>query len=419
MGEVIHWNQSYPSCLDKMTVLVSSTKPVPHTTPFLVAMSKGVDIVTHKWLLRSLKQEEFLPLSDYLLKDDGVAESTDITTNVYDTPFSLSDAIVNGMRASDEGGIFDGCVFALCRGIGKAERDMTKKELKVLLQAAGAEELQRGMLEDTDTIDNLLVVTSMKATDEQIEYASEFEEFGGMRVSSMVILQVLLLQSKTPLEKVIEVMEERAAAKKNAFDAALHSFASGPAKELLRMTLVEASRTLSKPDEGDKNRGQLGQGGTLQIVASRLDKYAHYFDQERTLKFKARVPSKSFAYKEMLSNAGEDNCIVWETSNEAGDQTMNRRHFFWFHSRAQLDTCLVTMFGIDLNSNNQSILEEWYDEKSRFYANEFTFPAHVIVNNVDEMDEEDFSVRVRSPSKPRGALMCEYGYDTYAESQQV
>ena len=421
MGEVIHWNQSYPSCLDKMTVLVSSTtpEPDPHTTPFLVAMSKGVAIVTRKWLFKSLKQEKCLPLSDYLLKDDGVAESTDITKNVYDTPFSLSDAIANGIHASSKGGILDGYVFALCPGIGKAEHDFTRKELRVLLQAAGAEALPNDMLEETDTIDNLLVVTSMKATDEQIEHASKFEEFGGMRVSSMLILQMLLHQSKDPLEKLIEVMKERTAAKKNAFDAALHTFATGPAKELLRMTLVEVNRTLSKPDEGDKNRGQLGQGGTIQIVESGLNKYLHYFDQEGSLKFKARVPSKFFAHKEMISSAGEQNVIAWEVSNEIGDQTMNRRHLLWFHNRAQLDTCLVTLFGIDVDSANQSILEEWYNESSRFYANEVTLPAHVIVKDEDKMDEEEFSVRVRSPSKPRGASICEHGCDPYAESQQV
>lgn len=233
-------------------------------------------------------------------------------------------------------------------------------------------------------------------------------------MTGMIVLEIFLLQSKTPLERLIKAKEKVAAEK----DAA---FATGYDKELFRTNLVEVNRSLSKPDEGDKNRGNLGSGGTLQIVEveSGSKKYVRYFDQDRNLKFKAAAPLKFVARNErsVFGNAGQQHVIAWEVTNEAGDQTIWRRHHFWFHRREQLDTFLVILFGSDVDpSTKQSILEEWYDESGKFCENEFNLPAHVIVKDEDTMDEE---LPVRKTVKPRAAEICEHGCDPYAASQQI
>ena len=349
-------------------------------------------------------------MDKYLLKDDSAAEGIDVAKNLYDAFFPLSRAIENGIEASSKGGILGGYLFVLCPDVEKSEEDFTKKELRVLLEAAGARKLTKPMLEAGDKFDNLLVVTSTTATDEQIKFVSKFETVGGMRVNIFLALQMLLFQSKTPLERLIKA-KERAAAKK---EAAFQCVATG-SKELLRMELVEVNRTLSKPNEGDKNRGSLGRGGTLQIVESGSKKYVLYFDQDRTLKFKATAPSKALA--SVFGNAGKQHVFAWEVTNESGDQTMWRRYFFWFHRREQLDMFLVILFGVDVDpSTNQSILEEWYDESGKFCENESNVPAHVIVKDEDVMDEE---FPVRKTVKPRAAEICEHGCDPYEASQQI
>eukprot|EP00985_Skeletonema_marinoi_P031509 scaffold37714_cov248-Skeletonema_marinoi.AAC.3 len=269
-------------------------------------MIRGIPIVTYEWLTKSLKQGEFLPMDNYLIKDDSAAEGIDVTKKLFDTSVPLSQAIENGIEASSKGGILGGYVFCLCQGVGQEENDFTKKELLVLLEAAGAGELTPNVLEETDgTINNLLVVTSMTPTKQQIEFAREFDTVGGMRVTSMLVLEILLLQSKTPLERLIKA-KERVAAMKDAASA------TGSDTELFRTNLVEVNRSLSKPDEGDKNRGNLGRGGTLQIVESGSKKYVRYFDQDRNLKFKAAAPLEFVARNErsVFGNAGQQNVFA-------------------------------------------------------------------------------------------------------------
>ena len=411
-----------------MTCLVASqdrnTAVNVHTTPLLVAISRGIPIIPYKWLGKSLKQGAFLPLKDFLLKDDSAAEGIDMTGGVYDTFFPLSEAIKNGIAASSNGGILNGFFFILCGGIGSSEDKFTKNELLVLLKAAGAKQLTKNMLKKVkkadDTIENVLVVTSMTATDDQIKFADDVITLneGGMRVTIMLILQILLLQSLAPLERLIEVKQRAAAEKEAAFHA--------QGEELFSMELVGAERTLSKPGEGDDNRGNLGDGGTLKIVRSEGTTYVLYFDQDRDLKFKAKAPAPSMflssnARSPIFGNAGKQNVIVWEVTNcaneLAGDQKLWRRHFFWFHRREQLDTCLVTLFGIDVDPlTNQSILEAWYDESSKFCEKEFNVPAHEIMKDKDAMDEE---YPVRGLAKPRGAEICEQGCNPYDFSQRI
>jgi hypothetical protein len=73
------------------------------------------------------------------------------------------------------------------------------------------------------------------------------------------------------------------------------------------------------------------------------------------------------------------------------------------------------MFGLETDpSTNQSILEEWYDEEGRFYGNEVSLPAHVIVSDGNEMEDD---LPKRAAAKPRAVGIAENGNDPLAESQ--
>lgn len=270
----------------------------------------------HEWLQKSLKNEEFLPTDRYLIKN-GVAEVLDISESVNETVFPLSQGIVNGIKASIKGGILAGHWCKLCPGIGETPNEPSKKELIMLLKAAGADILTNSVLKGMDgDLDNLIVITSTIATDEQVELANKFvDSYNATRVTCELIIQMLLKQSLDPLEKFKPIQEQ------NVFTF------PGPGIVLYSTKLVDAYRTLSRANEGNTNRGKLGEGGTICIVESGTKKYVHYFDRYGTLKFKALVPAKFVADKEMFGNAGEQDCLVWEADNVAGNgsgQILNR-----------------------------------------------------------------------------------------------
>lgn len=305
-----------------MTVFVvfaDSTTPLkPPTTPFIYAMCKGLPILRSVWLEKSLKNEDFLSTDKYLLKDHGVAENYDVS-EVYEISFSLSQGIDNGIKASAQGGVLAGHHFVLCSGIGesKAQDELSRKELKVLLQAAGAQPLTTKDLRKLDgDLDNFLVVTSTIATDEQVELANRLvDDHKATSVTCELVTQILLKQSLDPLEK-LKAKEQEATENKAAFN-----FVPGPTKELFKTKMINVSRTLSRPNQGDTNRGKLGEGGTLSIVESTFQKYVQYFNQDGILVFKACAPSKSDASPSMFGNAGRQDCVVWEAVNEAGYQS--------------------------------------------------------------------------------------------------
>ena len=333
-----------------MSVLIasadSSTTPVnPHTTPFIFALTRGIPIVVSGWLKKSLKEGEFLPMDGYLLKNDEAGEIID-TSGAMGTHFPVRQSIGNGIEALRDGGILSNYMFTLCVGIGEGTNEPSMKELNVLLQAAGAKRLTRKDLEgeDMDDLSKLLLVTSSPATDKQVEQANKFVGIGAIRVQVRLMLQVLLQQSLAPLERVIAIQAQRAAdAEKQASanaDAAFHTFAGNPERVVHETTLIDASRTLSKPKVGNLNRGQLGGGGTLQILEDAFNnKGVKYYDQKRILRFKASVPSKSDAHKEMFGNAGLQDMLVWETTDKSGygsGSAINRRFCFVCKSRAQV-----------------------------------------------------------------------------------
>ena len=359
-------------------------------------MTKAVPIVNRKWLEKSLRKQQFIPSSPFLLKNDGIAETTDMA-KLYEVFHPLSLSIRNGIDASAYGGILAGYSFILCKDLD--EDEITTREIRQLLIASGAKYLIARKLEETEgKLDKLLIVMSKVAKSEQIEYTNTFTSRGGIRVSSVLVLQILLLQNLSPLQELIHIQERELEKEENNTVV------------LLEKKLVSVNRTLSKPDRAvEKNRGELGENGMLQIVDIRSQIYVQYKDQDGNLTFRAKAPTKPYAHEEMFGNAGLENCLAWEVTNEAG-LPIHRRFFFWFLSRAQLDTFLVTLFDTNPNALNQSILEEWYNERGRFCQKE-TLPAHDIVT--DNMVD----VHQRPASKPGAALMCEFGCNTLEATQ--
>ncbi len=73
------------------------------------------------------------------------------------------------------------------------------------------------------------------------------------------------------------------------------------------------------------------------------------------------------------------------------------------------------LFGIDIDpAKNQTILQEWYDEGGRFYQEVPDMPAHDIIKDENEMEDEFL---IRKASKPVPVVVCEYGCNVYAETQ--
>jgi hypothetical protein len=403
------------------------------TTTFLLFLATGTPIVTTDWIDDSIDSNEFLPPTNYRLMNHSAAEVIDVTdTNgSCDPHYSLALAIRNGIEAASNGGILTGYCFTMCHGIGDEDdpfgdnpirKERSSEEVRMLLTAAGAIEVD---VEDMDgPLDKLLVIMSMKATKEQIQYATNLTH--GYRVSLTVILQTLTKQSLDPLEKLLEI--RRKEEEKTASTATFFTLPTDVDAEVeFDQSILDVTRSLSRQD-GDTNRAKLGELGTLKVVRESGVRTVYYSDQAGTLKFMStapswtRVPSLHDEDFVLFGNGGLSNWVVWEATNVAGkssstcdQEVLNRRFFFKFRDRPQLDTFLMAVFGN--NDPSRSILQEWYDKNGRFYRHEETLPAHDMAAEEHEMHDDDFVKEARIV--PRTAEICKYNKDTYAESQAI
>lgn len=375
-----------------VVVLVASADgetPLNHSTPsFLVALSKPTSfhLVTHKWLHTSLAKGRFLPTDKYLLLHDSTAKTIDL--NPHNEPhYPLRQAIENGITAEGSGGILAGYNFYLCNDISSDGQDpKTLRVLSVLLITAGAKRLT-GEMEMTE-MPKTIVIRSLTGVT-QDEVANDLVESGATPVTYMVIFDVLSKQDSSVLDNIQKVLRaKKQATEKMTTDTAPLSYAYGNSPEVeitaYVTTLDHIYRSVSQPGKGDVDRALLGTQGTLQIVRKGSVSYVKYFDQDGTLKFKSKAPSKSEAREHMFGNAGKQNCVAWDTFDESKSSTMNviyRRFYFWFNSRQSQDTFLGILIGMDIDqSTKKSILEEWYDEEGAFFATVDTVLDHAKVH---------------------------------------
>ena len=404
------------------------------TTIFLLFLTTGTPIATIDWIDDSIGRNEFLPLlDDYLLMDNIAAEVIDVTDTTK-PHYSLALAIRNGIEAARNGGILTGYYFAI-PDIGDDkehsinEEGPSSEEVRMLLIAAGAREVGEDV--DGTPLDKLLVIMSMKFTEKQIEYAKYLTKDGGYRVSLPTILQTLMMQSLDPLHKLLhkllEIRRKKAAEeKKTASTAAFFASRDADAEVVFDQSILDVTRSLSN-QVGDTNRAKLGELGTLRVVRESDVRTVCYFDQAGILKFMSTAPSWTRAPSlqdedfVLFGNSGTQHFVVWEATNVAGkssstcdQEVLNRRFFFKFRDRAQLDTFLMALFGN--NDPSHSILQEWYDKNSRFYKHEATLPAHDMAAEEHEMDDEDDYAK-EAPSAPRAVEICKHDKDTYGVSQ--
>ncbi len=106
-------------------------------------------------------------------------------------------------------------------------------------------------------------------------------------------------------------------------------------------------RSLSNPNIGDPDRGNLGAGGTFEIYkcVETNQVIVQYLDSAGGKMFEAEAPPPSESHKQLFGNAGRDICFVWDAYNKvftsggttiegasSSDATGCRRFFFWFRS---------------------------------------------------------------------------------------
>lgn len=111
--------------------LVTADKnKVSRTLKIMTAMAYGISIVTIKWLLDSFRAHKFLPTSNYFPSNN--------LEKKYN--FTFATTLANATCALKRGGILAGFCMHICHGAaGKGEGKPPLDELKLLLQAAGAE----------------------------------------------------------------------------------------------------------------------------------------------------------------------------------------------------------------------------------------------------------------------------------------
>lgn len=137
----------------------------------MICFCRTSNILSIEWLTQSAKEQKILDTNDYLLLSDRDAEKT------YN--FSLSDALKNGELARKErGGVLGGCFVYICSGVA-GNKAPSLKELKLIIEAAGATMLQS--LSDQNVIDptKTIIITSDPASESQLK------ERGVKRVTSM------------------------------------------------------------------------------------------------------------------------------------------------------------------------------------------------------------------------------------------
>ena len=99
-------------------VLLSDS--LKRTVKLMIAINKGVDILSLNWLVESEKANKLLPTSGYLLRDEEMEQKLH---------FTVADVLAK-VRAERQG-LFHGRTFYLSKGVVPAY-----KELKVVIESA-------------------------------------------------------------------------------------------------------------------------------------------------------------------------------------------------------------------------------------------------------------------------------------------
>ncbi len=167
-----------------------------------------------------------------------------------------------------------------------------------------------------------------------------------------------------------------------------------------QIPVQEAWRSISNPNIGDPDRGQLGENGFLVVLEDPLKKLVRqvwYFTKNGKKLFRADAPSLD-PWSVIQGNAGVEPCLFMDAVNY--EQQRLRRFFFRFSSNFVLASALGHIL-----YDNMALLDEFFNANgtNRFLATSTSLPDHVRVYADNEMVVDSFAVRPsNTPARYKG-----------------
>eukprot|EP00546_Thalassionema_frauenfeldii_P005804 CAMPEP_0178909908 /NCGR_PEP_ID=MMETSP0786-20121207/8798_1 /TAXON_ID=186022 /ORGANISM="Thalassionema frauenfeldii, Strain CCMP 1798" /LENGTH=916 /DNA_ID=CAMNT_0020582091 /DNA_START=1639 /DNA_END=4389 /DNA_ORIENTATION=+ len=133
------------------------------TPKLMIALCVTSNIVTIDWLLNSHRSNQVLPSSQYLCLKDKRAEKR------YN--FSMKRSLYNGVCNRENGGLLNGWSVIVADGVAGL-RAPPKKELDLILQAAGATVVEADEVQSSAIRNKSLVITSDPPTLGQVTFVN-------------------------------------------------------------------------------------------------------------------------------------------------------------------------------------------------------------------------------------------------------
>jgi hypothetical protein len=166
-----------------------------------------------------------------------------------------------------------------------------------------------------------------------------------------------------------------------------------------QIPVQDAWRSISNPNIGDPDRGQLGENGFLVVLEDPLNKLRQvwYFTKNGKKLFRADAPSFD-PWSVIQGNAGVEPCLFMDAVNY--EQQRLRRFYFRFSSNFVLASALGHIL-----YDNMAFLDEFFNANgtNRFLATSTSLPDHVRVYADNEMVVDSFAVRPsNTPARYKG-----------------
>lgn len=169
-------------------VIATDGKTKLRRTPkLMICMCRTSNILTIDWLEQSAKEQKVLDATPFLLRGDREAEKT--------YTFSMAETLKNGQSArEDRGGVLGGWYVYICNGVA-GNKAPSAKELKLLVDAAGATLLPS--LSDKHVVDfaKTMVITSDPATKSQQKERGIDKVSSANRKTTSWLFQTMITQT--------------------------------------------------------------------------------------------------------------------------------------------------------------------------------------------------------------------------------
>ena len=376
-------------------------------TKFLAALCVCPEsVVGYDWIEESVQQGAFLPYDQFHVMRHN---TYDIKAIEKEYGFSLDDMFKTAIATLKAGGVLGGKSVYVGPGV-LGGSGPSRDEALGLIAAMGAMFQDTGgvkkMMKQGD-VTGLVVISSDKGVPDAVTDALGQ---GAIELSWTDFVSATLKQSfkfidtsqSSTIEngRIIDITQQAGSLIQPEL-ASCTDFI-----KVLSIKLdVSPKRSLSNAAIGDPDRELLGSDGTFEVYKNAaLRNVVRYVDSKGVVKFESIVPSPEDCHKAIQGNAGHDICIMWDTCNNAfssGGTSIRgavkssgavayRRFFFWFNCCDDLKLVLYHLLG-----NDRGLVNEFFTEKSKFFASEVTLPDHTIVTPDDEMEKnEKHSIRV-------------------------